>query len=404
MNWEKYINDLNFMGIKPGLDNIKKILNEFNNPQDKIKVIHVAGTNGKGTTCNFFYNVLLNLNFKVGLFTSPHIHKINDRIEINKNKIDDSSIDEIMTKLVYFENVLNIKLTKFEILTVLAFVYFEKSKVDYAVIEVGMGGRLDSTNVVKKPLVSVICNIGLDHTDFLGDTIEEISFEKAGIIKNNCPTVVYDLEQKSYEVIKKIAEKRNSRLYKADFSKIDIKDINLHRSIFDYKNFQNVEISMLGYSAIKNACVVLESFKNIFNFDFKEVLLGIKNTTLKNRFTLVKEKPTIIFDSSHNPQAVEAMIENINLYFENKKILFVLGVLKDKNYEEILNKVTNYAKRFYFCKPVNERALEPEILKNLLDKKVESDIFKSSELALKKAIDDSKEDEVIILFGSFYNY
>ncbi|MDO4661948.1 MAG: folylpolyglutamate synthase/dihydrofolate synthase family protein [Tissierellia bacterium] len=402
MNWKLYIDNKSFMRSNLSLDNLKRVLEVLDNPQDKVKMIHVAGTNGKGTTCRYIYDILRKHGYNVGLYTSPHIHIYNERIEINGNYISDYYMEKFTKTIIGIEEKENIFLSKFEFLTVIAFLYFRNKCCDYAVIEVGMGGRFDATNVIEKPAVSVITNIGLDHTKYLGNTIKKIAFEKAGIIKENTPVVCYDLDSRALPVIEKEAYDKGANLYVSDFDLLDIKKMDLDNSIFDYKNFNDIKIKLLGKSAIYNACVAIDAINLIFDNLNKDILYkALENTTISYRFQNMGNN--IIFDVSHNEQSVKSMISNLNLYFKDKSIIFVYGILSDKNYIKVTNLVKDIGDRFYLTKPYNKRALDPLIISKILKNK-DISIIKDPTKAINSAILEKNSNEAIIVFGSFYNY
>lgn len=402
MNWKLYIDNKSFMRSNLSLDNLKRVLELLDNPQDKVKMIHVAGTNGKGTTCRYIYEIIRKYGYKVGLYTSPHIHIYNERIEINGNYISDYYMDKLTKLIIEIEERENIYLSKFEFLTVIAFLYFEKESCDYAVIEVGMGGRFDATNVIKNPIVSVITNIGFDHTKYLGDTIDKITFEKAGIIKENTPVVSYDLDSRALSVIEKEAYDKNAMLFVSDFNLLDIKKMDLDYSNFNYKNFNDIKIKLLGKSAIYNACVAIDTINLIFDNINKNILYkALEETTISYRFQNMGNN--VIFDVSHNEQSVKSMVSNLDLYFKDKNIVFVYGILSDKDYIKVTNLVKDIGDRFYLTKPYNKRALDPLIISKILkDKNI--NIIKDPTNAINEAISQRNSNEAIIVFGSFYNF
>ena len=304
--------------IDLGLERISKVLDLFNNPQDKLKYIHVAGTNGKGSVCSILASILQEAGYKTGLYTSPHIWEYTERIKINRKNISKEEfsqlIDEVTTKI----NENKIHLTEFEILTVVMFLYFQKNNVDIVVLETGLGGRLDATNVIKNNLCSIITQIDLDHTDRLGKTKDEIAYEKAGIIKKNCPVIT----SMGYEAIRDKADEENSMFILATpfVNPIFVEALSL-------KGMHQVENLALAINAINYL------FKDISDETIIESLKKVKNPC---RFQYIPEK-NLIIDASHNPNGIKALRENLDYYFPNDKRRFIFGCLNTKDYEKMMN-------------------------------------------------------------------
>lgn len=299
--------------IDLGLNRIKEVLEKLGNPQKELKFIHVAGTNGKGSVCAILDSVLREAGYKTGLYTSPHIWEYTERIKINGIDIK----KEIFANYVEKISKMNIDLTEFEILTVIAFLYFKENNADIVILETGLGGRLDATNVIDKNICSVITHIDLDHTEILGDTKEKIAFEKAGIIKNGCPVVT----SMGYEVIKDKADKLNS-LFILVFPSVDKKYIN--------------SLSLKGNHQIENLSLAICVINQFFLEIGEEVIInGLKKVKHHCRFEYIKDK-NIIIDACHNPNGVEALRNNLDLYYPDKKRRFIFGALKNKNYKKMM--------------------------------------------------------------------
>lgn len=316
MLYEEAIKKLTSKGmfhINLGLDRISKALEMFSNPQDDLKCIHVAGTNGKGSVCAIISSILQEAGFKVGLYTSPHIYEYTERIKINGVDISKAEFVSI------FQEVLetNIQLTEFEILTVIMFLYFKRKNVDYVVLETGLGGRFDATNVIRKNVCSVITHIDLDHTERLGNTKEEIAFEKAGIIKSNCPVFT----SCGYEVIKDKADENNSLLIITN----------------PYVRPDFVEaLSLKGLHQVENLALALSVIQYLFK-DISDDVIKVALTKVKNpyRFEYIEEKKLIV-DACHNPNGAEALRNNLDYFFPDKKRRFIFGCLKTKNYSKMM--------------------------------------------------------------------
>lgn len=300
--------------IELGLDRIQKALNILGNPQDDLKYIHVAGTNGKGSVCTMLESILRNAGYKTGLYTSPHIFEYTERIKINGIDIPKEDFAEL------FEEVskINIHLTEFEVLTVMMFLYFKRNNVDIVILETGLGGRFDATNVIKTNLCSVITQIDLDHTERLGETKEKIAYEKAGIIKPNCPVIT----SMGYEAIRDRADKLNAML--------------IFVSPFVPPEFVDA-LALKGLHQIENLALVLTVINYLFkDIDENTIKEGLKQVKNPCRFEYFKDK-NLIIDASHNPNGILALRNNLDYYFPNEKRRFVFGCLKNKDYSKMMD-------------------------------------------------------------------
>ena len=373
---------------KPNLGRMFDFTNYRGDPQNKIKIIHVGGTNGKGSTSHMIASVLQDANYKVGLYTSPHIKSFRERIKVNGNKIGKKNIVEFIKS--NFQYINKNKLSFFEISVGIAFYFFNLSKVDIAIIEVGMGGRLDATNVIEKPLMSIITNISLEHTKFLGKTRKKIAIEKAGIVKKNSILVVGQFDDEISGVFKSIAEDKKTKLLILDRS---VKQIFKSDLIGNYQT-QNIGLSYLALKNITGFKISKENLKK----GFENVR---KNTGLRLRWEEQSHKPKVIFDISHNKAGFELVVNQFSDY-KFKKLRMVLGFVKDKNIEEIVNCLPNYAD-YYLCKPNVERGFNLKKLKNIFDKyKLSNKTFKDVELAYNSAKKNSNNDDLIYVGGSTF--
>ena len=395
----EFVNNLEEFRYKFGLERIKRFLNLLGNPQDKIKIVHVAGTNGKGSVCAYISTVLQKAGYKVGLYTSPHLLDIRERLQINpalsgkvfrksvvnRKKIPKKDFTNFITH--YTSHITQYSLTYFELLTVLAFWYFEREKVDFAVIEVGLGGRLDATNVIKNPLVSVITNISLEHTQYLGNTISKIAREKAGIIKSN-GFVVTGTSGIALQTIEKIAKIKKAKV---------IKPIN--------RQLQNYKISMFGAHQKENANLSAAVCR-LLGIPEKHIIDGLQNTAWPARFevkqiTSYGSQFTVVSDCAHNPTGIAALKNSVKKYFK-KKINFVFGVLSDKDYKEMIKIISSVAKNVFISAPKNERALSVETTKKEFIKYISQKnifVFDDIKNAVKAAI---KKSEDFCETGSVY--
>lgn len=368
------------------LDGITLFASHLGNPHTNFKSIHVAGTNGKGSSSHLLASVLQEAGYKVGLYTSPHLKDFRERIRINGKKINkDWVVDFIEDNSSFFEQR---KLSFFEMTVGMAFSYFDKESVDIAIIEVGLGGRLDSTNIIH-PEVSLITNIGLDHTDILGDTIPEIAREKAGIIKPNTPVVISEFNEETAPIFKKVANKMNSKILFADSGNYNS----------DY------EIGLLGSYQKRNIKGVLGTLNLLKGFEIREEdkVHGfknvVKNTGLMGRWQKIGDQPTIICDTAHNKDGLSYVLEQLkNQEFDTLHI--VIGVVKDKNITDILPLFPKNAV-YYFCKPKIFRGLDENILaRQFYDLNFKGEIYKSVNKAFKTAKKQAKKSDLIYVGGS----
>lgn len=389
-----------------GLDRMSLLMDKLGNPQDDLKIIHVAGTNGKGSACAMLTSILISAGYNVGTFTSPHLVEYNERIRFNNENINDRDFINLTLKVKKAEETLGYKLKFFEILTAISFLYFKKKKCDLVVLEVGLGGRLDATNIIKKPLVSVIMNIGLEHTQILGNTIEKIAKEKAGIIKDNCPTVVYGIDKLNY-IYKDICENKSSKLKITYFNNLDIVSEGIDCQILDYKKYKNIKLALLGRHQFYNACVVLDAIdvlKDIgYKIQTKDIKKGLANVRWDARISLLSKDPLFILDGAHNPQCVKALSDSLPKIVGKRKLIIVCGVLKDKNYKEMFEYILPYAKEFICVTPNIYRALDGKKLAYYLKKKGYKATYKDNlKEALKESFKLSNNKDIILCFGSLY--
>ena len=383
-----------------------KLMEGLGNPQDKLQFVHVAGTNGKGSCCAMLTSILKDANYKVGTFTSPHLINYEERITVNGKEIDSDDFCRLTDKVKKTSERLNIVPKVFEILTAIALIYFKEQNCDIVILEVGLGGRLDATNIIKKPLISVIMNIGLEHTKILGDTLEKIAYEKAGIIKENSDVVAYE-KKEVVDVYRKIVKTKNANLYVADFSKIEIISEGINKQVFNYKNYKNIKLSLLGKHQFYNAAVVLECIdllnKKGFNINIKNVKNGLKNTIWDARLSILSNDPLFILDGAHNPQCAKALAFSLPQIIGKQKAIIICGILKDKDYKQIIDELSIFAKEFICLNPDSKRALAKEkLLEYISTKGIKVTLADDVKDAIKKALNKAYDDNVIVACGSLY--
>jgi dihydrofolate synthase/folylpolyglutamate synthase len=414
MNYEEalsYIHGTHKFGSKLGLENITKLLEHLGNPHKKLKYVHIAGTNGKGSTSAFISSILIESGLKVGIFTSPYLERFTERIKINNQEIDQEDISRI-TQLIK-ENINKMLKngdnhpTEFEIVTAMAFKYFHENNCDIVVLEVGLGGRFDSTNVIDRPEVAVITTINYDHMKQLGNTLEDIAFEKAGIIKNNCDVVVHPQTKVVYELFNRICSERNARLHLADFSKIRDLEFNYNGQTFKYNDYGSIRISLLGNHQVGNAVVAIKATeilnKKGYNISHETLIKGLFNARWPGRLEVINREPIFLIDGAHNSEGAKALSKALNDYFPDKKKIFIIGVLKDKNYKDMIEAVLPIADRFITVTPNNERALHAEKTAEIIRSYCKNvSVSVTIKEAIEKSLRESEPNDVICAFGSLY--
>ena len=406
----EYIHSLEKFGINPGLERIRALCNLLGNPQKKLKVIHVAGTNGKGSTSTMISNVLRKSGYNTGLFISPYVTDFRERIQYNGNMIDKYDLAECVEKVKTAVDVLNetgIQPTEFEALTAAAFVYFEMKKCDFVVLEVGLGGRLDSTNVIEAPYATVITSISLDHTAILGDTIEEIAHEKCGIIKFGAETVLYPFQdEKVYAIVEKNCKDKCNDLRIPDINKLRIIDEKLEGTVANYDGIEFL-LPLAGEHMIYNACTAIEAVRSLSRLGIiisdKAISEGIAMSVMPARMELIKKHPVIILDGGHNEGCVKVLSDFIKKHLEGRRIIMVSSMMSDKDYMSYLSIVAPLSDVFIATRVDMLRALpsgELMISASAFCKNCH-DVPNPSK-AIVAARNIMQDDDVLIVCGSFY--
>ncbi len=417
MKTKEYLSTF-YKGTKgPTLDAIKYFVEELDHPEKKLKIVHLAGTNGKGSVCEMISTVLEQAGYKVGLFMSPHIVRFNERIRVNHQEILDEEIEEltsIMEPIVTkYNQTHEVHVTLFEIETAMALLYFVKNKCDIVVLETGLGGLVDCTNVVA-PILSIITSIGYDHMDILGNTLEEIAIQKAGIIKENSETIFVEQEKSVNEIIEETCKEKNNTLHlikQEDWSNVSLKG---EEQVFDYKNYKQIGINLKGNKQVPNACIVLEALeilkKNGYEIPKETIQEGLKTVVHKARFEQIYEEPTIIFDGGHNEAAIRNLIETIEQYYKNDDKIYILSILKTKDYKTVIKELMEDNKAiFIFTDGTKEQdevkcyVKKEELYNEALQYRKENLFMDSLENALSKCKTEYK-DKTIFVVGSFYTY
>lgn len=414
MNYKEaldYIHGALKFGSKLGLNNITKLLELMGNPHKKLKYVHVAGTNGKGSTSAFISNILIQSGLKVGMFTSPYLERFTERIRVNNLEIEEKHMAKIVKTIKEKIEIITKDggnhPTEFEIVTALGFQYFFETNCDIVVLEVGLGGRFDSTNVIDVPEVAVITTINYDHMAQLGTTLPGIAFEKAGIIKKDGDVVIYPQVQSVEEVFSKICEQRSARLNWVDFSQIGYTEFSIDGQSFSYNGYEDIKISMLGPHQIRNAVVAIKTAEVLrekgYIISDQALLKGLLNTRWPGRLEVVNKKPLFLIDGAHNAEGARSLYNALNDYFPGKKKTFIIGVLKDKKYIDIIESILPIADKIITVTPNSERALPAEETANII-KSYCKDVWASDtiEEAIQKSIEISEPESIICAFGSLY--
>ena len=412
MNYKEaieYIHGTYKFGLKLGLRNIAALLDLIGNPQDKLKFVHVAGTNGKGSTVAFISSILAAAGYRAGIYTSPYIQRFTERIRINDTEISEDDLARITG---FVKGKVDIMLergenhpTEFEIVTAIAFQYYYEQRCDVVVLEVGLGGRFDSTNIIKTPDLAVITTISYDHMDRLGNTLSEIAFEKAGIIKPGGEVISYTQEAEAADVIGNVCRERDASLHYVDFTGIELKKFGIEGQHFNYDNYDGLEISLLGQHQLKNAAVAVKAAELLmtkgYTITSESVRKGLKNARWPGRLEVLSTNPVFLIDGAHNIEGASVLRKALDMYFPGKRMTFIMGVLKDKDYKSMIKAVVQDCHRVIAVTPDSERALPAAELAQGVEAYCKHVYVSDTiEEAVRTCIKTATQDEVICAFGS----
>ena len=402
-----YIHSVCWKGTVPGLGRTQELLSKMGNPEKKLKFVHIAGTNGKGSTAAMTASILQQAGYRVGLYTSPYIYRFHERMQVNGVQISDEDLCAVTEYVKPFADSMAESPTEFELVCCIAFEYFLRQNCDIVVLEVGMGGSWDATNVIECPEVAVITNIGLDHTDVLGSTLEEIAATKAGIFKEGGNAVIYRGTPGVEKVFEDICTERNVCLKKADFEGLKLLSHGLEGQTFDCGARKALALPLLGIHQLKNAAVVLSVIDTLIDKGWRiteeNIREGMRTVSWPGRFDIVGREPLFIIDGGHNPQCIEALVVNIRDYLTDKKVIALTGVLADKNYADMYKPVMQYVQEFVCVTPPNPRKLEAaELAKHLQSVGAKATACASIEEGVRTARALAGHDGVVLCFGSLY--
>ncbi len=409
----EYIHSVQWRGSKPGLERIRELTEKLGDPQDSLRFIHVAGTNGKGSTCRMLASVLEKAGYKVGLFVSPFIESFNERIMLSDREITDEELCRHTEKVRAIADKMEDLPTEFELITAIAFSYYKEIGCDYVVLECGLGGRLDSTNIIKTPVLSVITGIDLDHTALLGNTHEAIAREKAGIIKKGVPVLFGEGPDCAAEVIEKKAREQGSDYYRTDFSKIENVRSDLSGTDFSFGE-TDVHINLHGIYQTRNTATVISAVKILTTLGLKisEKALkeGLASAYWKARFEILKKEPLAVYDGAHNPQGIASAVENIMHYLsplaKDGRIAMLMGVMADKDYIGMISMLAPLAEKVFAVTPANSRSLGAEALsEDFRALGTDAEAFSSIDEGVMAAMQFARERNIPLLcLGSLYMY
>ena len=403
-----YIHSKFRKGAVPGLDRVRQLLEMLGNPEKKLKFIHIAGTNGKGSTAAMTASILTKAGYRTGLFTSPFIYRFHERIQLSGEQISDEDLVEVVEYVRDFAETMAEQPTEFELVVGIAMEYYARKQADIVVLEVGMGGEKDATNAIEVPEVAVITNIGLDHTDALGNTLEEIARAKAGIFKENGSAVVYRGTPGVEAVYDEVCRERNVKLRRADFDSLRRVSHSLEGQVFDCGDRKGLELPLLGDHQLHNAAVVLAVADTLMEQGWKiteeHIRQGMKEVSWPGRFDIVSRDPLFIIDGGHNPQCIEALVKNIRDYLADRRVIALVGVLADKDYGEMFRPVMELVERFVCVTPDSPRKLEAKLLTEYLrNNGAEACGYDAMPEGVAAALELAGKDGVVLCFGSLYS-
>lgn len=405
-----YIHSLEKFGIKPGLERIRALCDILGNPQNKLKIIHVAGTNGKGSTSTMISNILQKSGYNTGLFISPYVIDFRERIQYNGNMIEHHELAECVEKVKNAAEILSEKEiypTEFEAVTAAAFLYFEKKKCDFVVLEVGLGGRYDSTNLILAPYASVITSISLDHMNILGSTVEEIAAEKCGIIKFGGATVAYPFQSEgAMAVIKKTCEEKQNKLIIPDVDSLRIISEKAEGTTAVYKNIR-FDLPLTGRHMVYNTCTAIEAVKSLarlgVSVEDEAIIKGISASAMPARIEILRTHPLIVLDGGHNEGCANALSDYVKKFLADKRIIAVSSLMQDKDYETYLKIIAPYVSTFIATQAPVPRALSAQELCNCASVYCSnSNAVANPHKAVSAALNIAEKDDVILVCGSFY--
>ncbi len=404
----EYISQEKFQGFKPGFDRVQTLLEKLGHPERKLRYVHVAGTNGKGSVCACTASILKEAGYKTGLYISPFVICWNERVQVNGEYITDAEFAEAVAAIAPAADSMEDPPSQFELETALALWFFAHKGCEIAVMEVGMGGAWDATNVIPSPEAAVLCAIALDHTAVLGGTVAEIAEVKAGIIKPGCDVVSYGNETAAEKVIARVCREKGCRHFRPDFGKITVTERALTGVTFDYAAHKGLFLPLAGTYQPRNAALAVETAEVLrtrgLRISKENIRDGLRNVRWPGRFELIRREPLFILDGSHNPQGMEATAESLRAFFPDRKLWFLMGIMADKDVHSVAKLLGPLAAGFAAVEPPNPRAMKPAELAALLeaDTGVPARPFDSIAQGAAWVMDQAGPEGVCAALGSLY--
>ncbi len=404
----EYIHSVCWKGSVPGLERTQTLLAKMGNPEKKLKFVHIAGTNGKGSTAAMTASILQKAGYRTGLYTSPYIYRFHERMQVDGVEISDEELTAVTEYVKPFADAMAESPTEFELVCCIAFEYFARKNCDIVVLEVGMGGAMDATNVIDTPEVAVITNIGLDHTEYLGSTVEEIALTKSGIFKEGGRAVVYRSTPSVEKVFEDVCREKGVSLKKADFQGLTLHSHGLEGQVFDCGERKHIRLPLLGAHQLHNGAVVLAVADSLIEAGWQiteeNIYDGLACVSWPGRFDIAGKDPLFIIDGGHNPQCIEALVQNIRDYLAGRRVIALTGVLADKDYGDMYKPVMPLVEQFVCITPPNPRKLEAELLAQYLQERgAKATPCQSIRAGVEKAKALAGKDGVVLCFGSLYS-
>ena len=404
----EYISQEKFQGFKPGFDRVEALLEKLGHPEKKLRFVHVAGTNGKGSVCACISSILTRAGYRTGLYTSPYVICWNERVQVDGRYISDGEFADAVAVLGPAAETMEDPPSQFELETALALWYFAEKNCDFAVLEVGMGGAWDATNVIPAPEAAVLCAIALDHTAVLGSTVAEIAGVKAGIIKPGCDVVSYGNEEAAEAVISEVCREKGCRHFRPDFGRLRVREQSLTGVCFDYGGREDLFLPLAGTYQPKNAALAMETAEVLRRRGFavpeSAIREGLRDVRWPGRFELLRHDPLFILDGSHNPQGMEATVESLRAFFPGKKLWFLMGIMADKDVHSVARLLGPLAAGFAAVEPPNPRAMKAEELAALLEEETGAPAlpFPTIQEGVDWVLRQAGKDGVCAALGSLY--
>lgn len=406
----QYLDDISAKGNLLGLDSIKILLKEMGNPQKQLKFVHIAGTNGKGSVMSYLGAVLRHAGYKVGRYISPTLFCYEERIQINGEYIEKEAVARLVTEIARARARIEARgeaaATIFEVETVMSFLYFVEQNCDVVLLETGMGGREDATNVVDTTILEILASISMDHMEFLGDTLEKIAWNKAGIIKKGTRVVSDVQKPEALEVIAQVCREQQAELHILEKECISDVRYGLKEQKFHYRGLEDLTIHLAGTCQIQNAALAVDAALELQNLGYQiteeDIRKGLARTIWEGRFQIVHKAPMVIMDGAHNPDAAQVLMDAVQQYFEGKKIYYIFGVFSDKEYDKIIKMTAPRAEKIFAVETKeNPRALPTEELVRAI-REINPSVEAAYEVkkALKLALEEAAAEDVILVFGS----